>query len=74
MVRIERSMNTFPERVRFFANEDNYKRQMITAYCYPKYDQQIRVTANCIGLGFTLELEDAKHLRDILDHAIRTLE
>lgn len=73
-MRIERSLNMFPERVRVYVNEENFKRQMIDAYCYPKYDKQIRVKANCIGLGFTLELEDAENLVKALEVMIKELK
>lgn len=71
MIRIERSENLFPRRVMVYANEGNLERQMITGYCYPEYDNWIRLKLNCAGLGFQLSIEQAEHLRDVLDCMIK---
>lgn len=73
MVRVERSENTFPIQVKVFANEED-PRHTVKAVVYPGYDEYIRMKIDTVGLGFMIDLKNAKHLRDVLDHAIRTLE
>ncbi|BBK09181.1 hypothetical protein [Klebsiella phage 05F01] len=74
MVRVERPLDVWPRQVRLYAAEGNFGRQEVFAYCYPDYDDQIRLKLNSCGLGFSLTLQDAKNLRDVLDYAIKEME
>lgn len=45
-------------------------RQNMTACVYPNYEKRINLKLESVGLGFTLELDDAENLVSILNAAI----
>lgn len=74
MVRIEHVDDIWPRQVRLYANEGNFDRQLVFAYCYPDYDDQIRLKLNSVGLGFQLSKEVAENLRDVLNSALEEMK
>lgn len=42
----------------------------MTACVYPNYEKRINLKLESVGLGFTLELDDAENLVSILNAAI----
>lgn len=74
MVRKEIFEDMIPKQVRLYANEGNFDRQLVFAYCYPDYDDQIRIKLNSVGLGFQLSKEVAENLRDVLNSALEEMK
>ena len=67
------SENFWPERHTYIIKGDDFLgRQDMSSYCYPNYDDHIRLTIP--GHGLTLTIEQAAMLRDLLNSTLRSFD